>query len=113
MFNEKNNVNPFTYRAPEGTPYIKLEEFAEHSEEGKAYKVRGWYYTKGKYGEQLSLVMDDCIINMPKHLIDTFRSIQTNPVEVQAVNEGKLGIIPYAYNDRNGVKRFSVNLADI
>lgn len=69
-----------------------LAEQPKDAEEATIHIVRGIYLnTKGLYGVQPVIALDDCYVNLPEHLSDCCREMINNPQAVKAINEGHLG----------------------
>ena len=89
----------FSYRTPEGVPFKKLKELPT----GQVVTVRSLYInTKSKYGEEPVAVTDAAVINLPKHMLDTVKTMINDSECVEAVNAGLVGIKPYEYEGKNG-----------
>ena len=59
---------------------------------GKEIKVDGYFFTEGKYGKQVVVVGNDCLINMPSRAVEQFIEINHNEEAVSAVLNNKLVI---------------------
>lgn len=57
---------------------------------GKDLKVDGFFFTNGKYGEQVVIVADGKKVNIPKRFTETFKKIRDNDEALQQVIAGKL-----------------------
>lgn len=57
---------------------------------GKDLKVDGFFFTNGKYGEQVVIVADGKKVNIPKRFTDDFRKIRDNDEALAQVIAGKL-----------------------
>lgn len=72
----------------EGMAYRKLKEF-----KNSVVEVKGFFFTNNqKSGEQVVVVSENCLINMPKRAVEQFRTIEATPEMLEAVLEGKLSI---------------------
>ena len=68
--------------------YKKLLEFA-----GKTVVVRGFFFNeKGKYGKQVVVATNECLINIPKWATKMFEKIAETDDLVVAMLNGKMGI---------------------
>ena len=65
--------------------FVSIKDFI-----GKSIKVDGFFFTKSKYGEQVVVVGEGSLINVPKRYTDTFKAIKNDPAKLNAVMEGKL-----------------------
>lgn len=57
----------------ENFKFVKLKDLA-----GKSKKIFGFFKTTGKYGEQYSLISDDCFINLPSWFGKKFENFSNN-----------------------------------
>ena len=67
--------------------FVSIKEFL-----GKIIKVDGFFFTKSKYGEQVVVVGEGKLINIPKRYTDNFKEIRNNPEQLKAVLDGKLSL---------------------
>lgn len=88
MFNELNNGR----KSVKDGIDTKSMEFASISNfVGKTVKVDGFFFTKkGKYGEQVVVVGNGYLINMPKRAVEQFKLIYNDDTMLNAVLDGKL-----------------------
>ena len=66
-------------------PFVKLKDFA-----GQDIIVKGFFFTKGKYGKSVVVVGESVLINMPSYATDRFLELQEDDVAMEAVLSGKL-----------------------
>ena len=93
----------------EGFEYKKISEVELNTE----YTVRGAFISKGgKYGDSPSIIMDDCFLNIPKHLVEDIRDLMTTPEAVEQVEAGLLAFSVYEYEDSNGKVQRSIKWID-
>lgn len=98
----------------EGKEFVTLESLME--EYGKEpIVVRGFFInTKSKYGANPIAILDDALVNLPKHLTDTVTDIMASEELVDGVNAGKCGISIYSYeNKKYGGTCYSVKFVDM
>ena len=106
-FNKGGGAN-FIYKLPEGSPFKKLSDYGE----GKKLTVRGLAISKkGKYGDSPVLITDGEGVWLPGHLTDTIREMCSDPECVEAINQGCVAAVIYAYVGENG-NGFSVRWED-
>ena len=88
MFNELNNGR----KSVKDGIDTKSMEFAPISNfVGKTVKVDGFFFTKkGKYGEQVVVVGNGYLVNMPKRAVEQFKLIYNDDTMLNAVLDGKL-----------------------
>ena len=104
-FAKKHNVkpSPFTFKTPEGHPYVKPIELANQNGIGTVYTIRAMYVNKGgKFGDEPVIVTDDFILNAPHHLVDTVREIIDDDESTQLINSGKAAFKFYSYANDKG-----------
>lgn len=79
--------------------YIKLADLAKDSSPDEIHPINGLYVHASDLGDS-PVVIDvqaKKLVNMPKHLGETFREILANTEAVHAINEGKVGYTIYTY----------------
>ena len=111
MFNELNKQ--FANTVKDGIDTDSME-FAPLSDfVGKTVKVDGFFFTKGKYGEQVVVVGNGFKINMPKRAAETFKAIRANEFMLKAVLDGKLELINITpVKTKNGADTIAYELHD-
>ena len=69
--------------------FHKLKDFANST-----IPCRGFFFTEDKLsgGQQVVVVTDTCLVNMPKRAVKQFEKIVANEQMLDAVLEGKLSI---------------------
>lgn len=85
--NRKTTVMPGI--STEGMRFHKLKEFANST-----IQCKGFFFTKDTLsgGQQVVVVTDTCLVNMPKRAVAQFEVIMENDAMLAAVLEGKLFI---------------------
>lgn len=92
-----------------GFEFKKISEFPLDTE----IIVRGALISKGgKYGDSASLILDDCFMNIPKHLVDDVRELLADAEAIEQVESGLLAVSIYEYEDANGAIQRSINWID-
>lgn len=69
----------------DGTAFVPLKDFI-----GKELKVDGFFFTNGKYGEQVVIVAENAKVNIPKRFTEDFKKIRDNDEALAQVIAGKL-----------------------
>lgn len=88
-----NKGGKWEVNLPQNVKYVKLKEL-----EPKEHIVRGIYFTeKGKYGKSVAVYDGEVMINLPSHMVTTCEEMVADIDAITAINSGKLGIMPYAY----------------
>lgn len=68
--------------------FVPLKDFI-----GKEIHVDGFFFTKGKYGEQVVVVGEGNNINLPKRFTDTFKGFRDNQDQLNAILAGGLKLV--------------------
>lgn len=69
----------------EKLPFKPLKEF-----KGLELIVDGFFFTQGKYGDQVVVVANNSKINMPARAVESFKTIAEDPEMLNAVLNGHL-----------------------
>lgn len=75
--------------------FKKLREFI-----GSNVNPVGFFISEGKFGEQVVVVTEDCLINMPSYVVDTFKNLSSEQIE--AIKDGKMIITDIAVKEIHG-----------
>ena len=75
--------------------FKKLREFI-----GSNVNPVGFFISEGKFGEQVVVVTEDCLINMPSYAVDTFKNLSSEQIE--AIKDGKMIITDIAVKEIHG-----------
>lgn len=68
-------------------PFLPLKDFI-----GGEIHVDGFFFTTGKYGEQVVVVGNGAKINMPGYALKSFKRIEDNEEAVKKMLAGEMGI---------------------
>lgn len=102
--------NAFTFKIPTGAEFKSVKDLTV----GTTYTARLLYINKkSKFGEAPVVATDDSIINLPKHLLDDVKGMISNPEAVDAINEGRVGFVPYEYESKKYGTCYSIKWVDI
>lgn len=116
MFNEMNKGNiEFNYQPKFKDIFLSTKSFyvvTNDVDNESLYQVHGFFFFDTQYGESGALILDNCNVYIPKHLVDTFKEIKKDPKAVQAVKDGMLGITLHTYKS-HGKDCVGLNLVDI
>lgn len=109
------NVVFFSFKPSEDFQYLKLEDLYLLEGKDKVYKVNGLYINETSlFGKSPLGVLDDCFVNLPKHLIEVIEMMLQDDEVIQAINEGKVGFKIYEYTNRKYNKKcYSIEWVDI
>lgn len=94
--------------------YIKLAEVANASSPDEIHPINGLYVHGSALGDS-PVVIDiqaKKLVNMPKHLGETFREILADTEAVQAIKDGKVGYTIYTY-ESHAKTCYGINFVDI
>jgi hypothetical protein len=79
---------------------------------GQHFVCEGFFFTDGKYGEQVVVVGAGYLINMPKRAVEQFHKIEQDEDMVQAVLNHHLLITDIRMIDTRNGKTTAYTLAD-
>ena len=96
MFGELNKKNT----VKEGIDTSKMEFKKLREFIGSNVNPVGFFITDGKFGEQVVVVAEDCLINMPSYAVDTFKNLTDEQIE--AIKDGKMIITDIAVKEIHG-----------
>lgn len=71
----------------EGMDFKPLKDFC-----GETIKVKGFFFTEGRYGKQVVVVGNGYLINMPKRATETFEALAADKEMLAAMLKGKMEI---------------------
>lgn len=94
--------------------YIKLADVAKCSSPNEIHPINGLYVHGSALGDS-PVVIDvkaKKLVNMPKHLGETFSEILANTEAVQAIKDGKVGYTIYSYESHSKTC-YGINFVDI
>lgn len=105
----------FNFQIPKDFHFENLANLFDNDGKGLVYNVRGLYINrKSKYGEAPVIVTDFCLVNAPKHLLDTCKQMLMDEEFIKAVNDGKVGFSIYSYTTKNSDDlRYSIIWIDL
>ena len=99
MFNEYN----YKSTVREGIDTDKMEFLPIKNFVGQEIRVNGFFFTKGRYGEQVVVVGNGYKINLPSRSTEVFQKIANNPEQLNAVLTGHLKLTNIKMKDtKNG-----------
>lgn len=97
-----------------GFEYVSLKELWEVCGEGTVIPLTAIYINrKGKFGKSPVFATDNCLVNIPTHMVDMCEEILSEPVNIKEINEGKVGFTIYEYHsDEYNTDFYSINFVD-
>ena len=107
----KGNGNPFKFDL-KGYEFTNLKELY-NSEPNKVHALDGFYFTRGKFGVKVVVVMSDVKkrVDMPIYLTKVFNDIVNNTDAVKDIKNGKVGFIVRKY-DSHGRNCHTITFKD-
>lgn len=115
MFSFSNTFNKASFGIDtKDYEYIKLADVAKGSSPDEIHPINGLYVHGSAFGDS-PVVIDvqaKKLVNMPKHLGETFREILANTEAVQAIKDGKVGYTIYTY-ESHAKACYGINFVDI
>ena len=94
--------------------YIKLSDLAKASSPDEIHPINGLYVHCSALGDSPVVidVQTKKLVNIPKHLGETFREILANDEAVQAIKDGKVGYTIYTY-ESHAKTCYGISFVDI
>lgn len=94
--------------------YIKLSEVAKSSSPDEIHPINGLYVHGSKLGDSPVIIDATAkkLVNMPKHLGETFREILADSEAVQAIKDGRVGYTIYSY-ESHAKTCYGINFVDV
>ena len=95
--------------------YTNLQQLYADYGPGAVIPIRAIYINnQGYYGPQATIaISENCIVNLPRHLLSVCMEMMNDPDAVKAINEGHAGFKVYQYTTKTGRKGFSVDWVDV
>lgn len=93
----KGKENPFKFDL-KGYDFTNLKEL-HNADPNKVHALDGFYFTRGKFGVKVVVVMSDVKkrVDMPIYLTNVFNVIVNNTDAVNDIKNGKVGFIVRKY----------------
>ena len=115
MFSFSNTFNKASFGIDtKDYEYIKLSEVAKSSSPDEIHPINGLYVHGSKLGDSPVIIDATAkkLVNMPKHLGETFREILSDGEAVQAIKDGRVGYTIYSY-ESHAKTCYGINFVDI
>lgn len=115
MFSFSNKFNKASFGIDtKDYEYIKLAEVAKASSPDEIHPINGLYVHGSALGDSPVVIDTPAkkLVNMPKHLGETFREILADTEAVQAIKDGKVGYTIYSY-ESHAKTCYGINFVDI
>ena len=108
-----NKVNRWNIDT-KGFEYRKIKDIVAEDGENVVYKVHGVMVNRGgKYGDSPSVILENCFVNLPKHMAEEVSNIIDSSEDREAIQSGKVGIEFYRYESASGNICYSANWVDL
>lgn len=101
-----------------GISYYNLNKVVELFGLSKTFILRAAHINRGgKYGATATFIVSDNDtvfgINAPSHMVGSVEDILNNNDYIDQIDNGNAGVKVYAYTDRDGATRYSLEYIDI
>ena len=108
----KGNENPFKFDL-NGYNFTSLKELY-NADPNKVHELDGFYFTRGKFGVKVVVVMLDVKkrVDMPIYLTKVFNEIVNNKDSVKDIKNGKVGFVVRKY-ESHGRNCHTISFKDI
>lgn len=108
-----NKVNRWNINT-KGFEYRKIKDLVAEDGENVVYKVRGVMLNRGgKYGDSPLVILENCFVNLPKHMAEEVSVIIDSAEDREAIQSGHVGIVFYSYVSASGNVCYSAKWADL
>ena len=108
-----NKVNRWNIDT-KGFEYRKIKDLVAEDGENVVYAVHGVMVNRGgKYGDSPSVILENCFVNLPKHMAEEVSNIIDSAEDREAIQSGKVGIEFYSYESTSGNICYSANWVDL
>ena len=106
------NENPFKFDL-QGYTFSTLKELY-NADPNKVHTLNGFYFTRGKFGVKVVVVMSDVKkrVDMPIYLTKVFNDIVNNADAVNDIKNGKVGFVVRKY-ESHGRNCHTISFKDI
>lgn len=95
--------------------FVTLKELRNRYEDGHIHLIHAIGINgKSKYGPHPFLETKDCLVDLPKHLLETCKQILSDHEMVQEIEEGVIGFKIRTYTDNKfGKECYTIEFVDI
>lgn len=108
-FSTRRNKGSIFNVNTEGFEFIKLSEL----DDDIVYPIRGLHVFKTRYGYSPAAILDNCFVNLPKHMYDDVADILSTEEDIEDIKAGKVGIVKRKYTGKDGNQYIGCSWADI
>ena len=107
-----NKVNRWNIDT-KGFVYRKIKDIVAEDGENVVHTVHGVMVNLGKYGDSPCVILENCFVNLPKHMAEEVSNIIASAEDREAIQSGKVGIEFYSYESASGNVCYSANWVDM
>lgn len=101
LMSKYNVSNPFSDVDTSEFSYVDLGQLEENYGKDHVYKVEGLFINpKGKYGSEPVAILDDCLANLPRHVLKAVQEMLDDNDVINAIKHGKVGFKIYTYKNK-------------
>lgn len=95
--------------------YTNLQQLYADYGSSAVIPIRAIYINnKGMYGPQAAMaISENCIVNLPYHLLSVCMEMRNDPEAVEAINSGHAGFKVYQYTTKSGRTGYGVDWVDV
>lgn len=101
---DKYNKKPmFKYDNGKEREYINLQGLVNENGIDSVYTIHALFINnKSRYGNAPIIVIDNYMVNAPRHLLSVVEDMRNDPEMIELINERKIGFKIYSYQGKNG-----------
>ena len=113
LMSKFNLQSPFSDVDTKGLQYKSLQVLFDHYGADHIYKVRGLFVNpKGKYGAEPVGILEDCLVNLPRHTLEAVQEMLDTDEIIQAIKDEKVGFSIYKYENGYSLDRSTGEIKD-
>ena len=108
-----NLQSPFSDIDTKDLKYKSLKVLFDHYGADHTYKVCGLFVNpKGKYGSEPVGILEDCLVNLPRHTLEAVQEMLDTDEIIQAIKDDKVGFSIYKYENSFSVDKKTGEVTD-
>ena len=103
ILDKYNKKRMFKYDNGKEREYINLQGLVNENGIDSVYTIHALFInTKSRYGDAPLIVIDDYLVNAPRHLLSVVEDMRNDPEIIELINKRKIGFKIYSYQGKNG-----------
>lgn len=103
ILDKYNKKRMFKYDNGKEREYINLQGLVNENGIDSVYPIHALFInTKSRYGDAPLIVIDDYMVNAPRHLLSVVEDMRNDPEIIELINKRKIGFKIYSYQGKNG-----------